>query len=167
MKDDSGFNGFADQWQANARLAWDTVFMRPTRGIPTCGLNDMQWSHLEELSGNPPGSYPKDPVRVYREFQLKAGCCFIDQWIPDNPLSMMDQGFVADTARGATTGAEAIVRDGMVINSPEAAVAHMEQYLFPQWKQWKRDLEANADAEVQKRIAGEVEVQRLFGLSML
>ena len=68
-----GFNAFAGQWQANARLALDTIAMRPTRGIPTFGLNDMQWSHLETLSGTPPGSYPKEPVRVYIEFSLKAG----------------------------------------------------------------------------------------------
>lgn len=167
MNSTTGFNAFADKWKANARLALDTIALRPTRGIPTWILNDMQWSHLDEFSGNPPGSYEKDPVRVYREFHLKAGCCFIDQWIPENPLSMKDQGYTAETERGATTGAAEVIRDGMVIDSPEAAVAHMEKFLFPQWEQWRRDLEANADAEVRQRIAGEVEVQRLFGLNML
>ena len=107
-----GFSEFEDKWQANARLALDTIAMRPTQGIPSWVLNDMQWSHLETLSGNPPGSYEKDPVRVYREFQLKIGTCFIDQWIPDNPLSMKDQGYESNTQRGATTGAEEIILDG-------------------------------------------------------
>lgn len=47
---------FEDKWQDNARLALDTIAMRPTQGIPTWVLNDMQWSHIETLSGNPPGS---------------------------------------------------------------------------------------------------------------
>lgn len=59
------------------------------------------------------GSYEKEPVRIYREFQLKAGACFIDQWIPENPLSMKDRGYDEDTARTATTGAEEIIRDDM------------------------------------------------------
>jgi hypothetical protein len=163
----SGFDVFEGHWQAHAQLALDTIARRPVRGIPTWILNDMQWSHLETLSGNPPGSYEKEPVRVYREFSLAAGVCYIDQWIPDNPLSMRDQGYDGDTARGATTGAEEIVRDGRVIDSPEAAVEHMEQVLFPQWEQWRRDLEATADERVRQLIAAEVEVQNLFGMNML
>lgn len=73
MSKTQSYAPFEDQWQANARLALDTIAMRPTRGIPCWFLNDMQWSHLETLSGNAPGSYPKEPFRVYREFQLKAG----------------------------------------------------------------------------------------------
>ena len=162
-----GFSAFADCWQANARLALDTIAMRPTRGIPTWILNDLQWSHIEGLSGNPPGSYEKDPVRVYREFQLASGVCFIDQWLATNPLSMRDQGYGEDTVRSATTGAEKIIRDGMLIDSPEAVVEHMEKFMFPSSEQRKRDLEANAAEEVRKRIAGEVERQQLFGMNML
>ena len=163
---DIDFNDYADKWQTNALLALDTIAMRPVRGIPTCTLNDMQWSHLDIFSGNPPGSYEKDPVRVYREFSLKTGVCFIDQWIPENPLSMRDQGY-EDTTRGATTGAEEIFCDGMRIDSPEAAVEHMEKYLFPQWEQWRKNLIANVDEEVRGRIAGEVKVQNFFGMNML
>ena len=167
MDKTTGFAEFEDKWQANARLALDTFALRPTQGIPLSSMNVMQWSHLETLSGNPPGSYAKEPVRVYREFQLKVGACFIDQWIPDNPLSMKDQGYDDKAQRGATTGAEEIVRDGMLIDSPEATVAHMEKVLFPQWEQWRRDLEVNADEQVRNLIATEIEVQNLFGLNML
>ena len=167
MAAEIGFTAFADRWQANARQALDTIAMRPTRGIPTCCINDMQWSHLETLSGNPPGSYPKEPVRIYREFSLKSGVCFIDQWIPENPLSMKDQGYESDAVRGATTGAAEIIRDGMTIDSPESAVEHMETVLFPQWEQWRRDLDANADERVRELIAAEVAVQKLFGMHML
>ncbi|MCE9613936.1 MAG: hypothetical protein K8T26_06635 [Lentisphaerae bacterium] len=161
------FLPFADRWQANARLALDTMAMHPTRGIPTWMLNDMQWEHLETLSGHPAGSYERDPVTVYRDFQLKAGTCYIDQWIPKNPLTMKGQGYGADTQRGATTGADAIVRDGRVIDSPEAVVEHMETVIFPAWARWRDELEANADDEVRRRIAGEVAVQARFGMNML
>ncbi len=162
-----GFQDFEAAWQDRARLALDTIAMRPTRGIPTWMLNAMTWSHLEALSGNPPGSYPKEPIRVYLEFQRAAGVCFIDQWIPNNPLSMRDQGYESDMPRTATTGAGVIVVDGMTIDSPEAVVEHMESRLFPQWEQWGRHLARDADAHVERLIAGEVEVQQLFGMNML
>jgi hypothetical protein len=165
--DSIGFQAFAGRWQANAQLALDTIAMRPTRGIPSWVLNDMQWSHLETLSGNPPGSYAREPVRVYREFSLACGVCFIDQWIPENPLSMKAQGFDADAPRGAAGGAREIVCDGMAIDSPEAAVEHMEKILFPRWQRWQHDLEANGQEHVRKRIAAEVQVQELFGPNML
>jgi len=162
----TAYHAYEGRWQKNAQLALDTIAMRPTCGIPSWVINDMQWSHLDDLSGTPPGSYEKDPVRVYREFQLAAGCCFIDQWIPDNPLSIRAQGY-EDGGGGATTGAHEIVCDGIVIDSPEAVVEHMEKFMFPGLLNWKRDLEANPDADVSKRIAGEVEVQDLFGMNML
>jgi hypothetical protein len=162
-----GYREFEGHWQENAQLALDTIALRPTRGIPAWIINDMQWSHLETLSGNPPGSYEKEPVRVYREFSLKSGVCFIDQWIPENPLSMRDQGYGEGAARGATTGAHEIVRDGMVIDSPEAAVEHIEKHVFPDLLKWKGALEADPDGEVAKRIADEVKVQQLFGPNML
>ena len=112
---------FADWWEDNARLALDTVAFRPTKGIPTWAFQTMQWSQLEALSGNPPGSYAKEPVRVYLEFMQECGVCFLDQWIPENPLSMTDQGYDDDAPRGATRGAEEIICDGMRIDSPEAA----------------------------------------------
>ena len=162
------YDAFAGRWEANAQLALDTIAMRPTNGLAIggFGINDMQWSHLDEISGNPLGSYEKDPVRVYREFQLTAGVCFIDQWIPENPLSIRASGYEGGGG-GATTGAQRIVRDGMTIDSPEALVEHMEKYAFPGLVQWKRDLEANAEADVAARIAREVAVQDAFGLNML
>lgn len=166
MDDKIGFKGFSDLWQANAKLALDTISMQETRGIPAWLLNDMQWSHIETLSGNPPGSYARDPVKVYLDFQLKAGACFIDQWIPENPLTMKDQGY--DTKeRGATTGAEEIIRDGMLIDSPEALVEHLEKYVFPRLEAERQTLELNADAHVSELIAGELDVQKLFGMNML
>ena len=160
------YNVFDDQWEENARMALDCIAMRPASGIPTWMLNDMQWSHLDELSGNLPGGYEQDPVHVYRDFQLAAGVCFIDQWIPNNPLTMRDRGY-ENKDRGATTGAHDIICDGMLIDSPEAAVEHMETFLFPQWENWGHELETNIENEIRRRIAGEIEVQQLFGTNML
>ncbi|NLL84509.1 MAG: hypothetical protein GX230_09775 [Lentisphaerae bacterium] len=159
MREQTPYDG---SWGANAQLALDTINMRPTRGIPTSSGNCMQWSHIETLSGNPPGSYPDNPEQVYLDYRLRTGTCYIDQWIPKNPLSMKDRGFTSDTNREATTGAETIVRDGLVIDSPKAAVEHMEKFVFPHYLRWKKELQANIEAEVAKRIAAEVTVQELF-----
>ena len=163
----NSFQEFADKWQTNAQLAWDTIAMKPTRGIPTGIVHLMQQAQLEELSGNPPGSYPQEPVRVYREFMLKTGVCFIDQWIPENPLEMTDHGYAADMQRHATGGAEEIVCDGIRIDSPEAVVAHIEQYRIPDWQRSTQALKNDPAAFVRKLIDQEVGVQRLFGMNML
>ena len=162
-----GYQEFSDLWQVNAQLAWDTIALKPTHGIPTSGFQTMQWSQLEELSGNAPGSYPKDPVRVYRDFMLQSGVCLIDQWIPQNPLTIKDQGYATDTKRGATSGAEDIVCDGIPIDSPEAVVAHMEHHLFPSWQRRAQELEKDEDGWIRKLISQEVAVQQLFGTNLL
>ena len=167
MATDAGYQQFAGRWEENAQLALDTIAMKPVTGIPTWMFATMQWSQLEEFSGNPPGSYPLDPVRVYRDFQLKSGAYFIDQWIPENPLTMTDQGFGETTERSATTGAKEIIRDGLRIDSPEAAVEHMERFLFPQWQQQARELEQDPDGHVRRLIAGETDTQRLLGMNLL
>ncbi|MCL1870659.1 MAG: hypothetical protein FWF90_09645 [Promicromonosporaceae bacterium] len=56
----------------------------------------------------------------------------MDQQLWDNPLSMRQDGYGPETARGATTGAAEIVLDGMRIGSPEAVAAHIEAHLLPQ-----------------------------------
>lgn len=167
MSKSMGYEALYENFKENARLALDTIAMRPTKGIPTWMINDMQWSHLEFFSGNRKGSYEKDPVRVYLEFQLKSGVCFIDQWIPENPLSMRDQGYTANTEHGATTGAENIIVDGITIDSPEAVLQHMEKYLFPSWEKSRQDLEQDTEEKIIALIEKEVKVQKLFGMNML
>ncbi len=114
----------------NARLALDTILQRPTRAIPTWVIHIMGHSIIERLAGAPPGGYRKDPTRVYLAMQRAVGACMIDQFIPDNPLSMDDHGFEGKE-KGATTGAERIVLDSMEIDSPEAVVEHLERFEFP------------------------------------
>jgi len=108
-----GFQQFEGAWGPNAQLAWDTLALRPTKGIPSTLLFVMDWALLEEMSGHPQGAYREKPEDVYRDFQLACGTCQIDQWIPRNPLTMTDQGFESSTERGPTTGAEGIILDGM------------------------------------------------------
>ena len=161
------YRQFDGQWGENARLAWDAIEGKATRGIPSWLLNVMEWSALEALAGAPAGRYPAHPVAVYLAFQQRIGTSIVDQWIPENPLSIRSHGYEEPAARGATTGAARIERDGLVIDSPEAAVEHMERFLFPQLAAQCRDFDAAADDRVARLIEKEVRVQQLFGASML
>ena len=125
------FDGILDD---SAQLALDTILQRPVQGIPTYCLFLMEHSHIERLAGVEPGSYQRDPEAVYLACMQSAGVCLIDQYIPTNPLTMGDRGFEG-AERGATTGAERIVRDGIVIDTPEAVVSHLEQVVFPRLQQ--------------------------------
>jgi hypothetical protein len=165
--EETGKQNPAGQWGENAQLALDTINCEAVTGIPTWMINVMEWSQLEYLSGYPPGSYPKNPVGVYSEFLRKAGICFVDQWIPENPLTMTAQGFDQETVRSATTGLSQINLDGMVIDSPEAVVTHMEQVLFPRWSQFRIELEKTGESAVAKRIAREAAIQKLLGNDIL
>jgi hypothetical protein len=118
------------QWGERAQLALDTVHQKQTKGIPTGGLFLMEHEHIERLAGVEPGEYLKRPEEVYLAMQHAAGACLIDQFIPLNPLTMAAHGY-EDAQHGATTGAEEIICDGMVIDSPEAVVEHMERFVFP------------------------------------
>jgi len=129
----------------SARLGWDTILQKPTRGIPSWLIHIMEHSQIERLAGAKPGDYERDPENTYIAFQRAIGTCMLDQYIPDNPLTMGDQGFEG-TEKGATTGAEEIVLDGLRISSPEAVVGHLEQVAFPQ---------------IQKAIATFDEAQRI------
>ncbi|MDF1515491.1 MAG: uroporphyrinogen decarboxylase family protein [Anaerolineae bacterium] len=158
---------FSDLWQTNARLALDSIAMRPTQGIPTWMINVMEWSHLETFSGHPPGSYQNEPVKVYLDFMRATGISYIDQWIPENPLTMAADGYQSGTARSATTGAKHVRVDGKIIDSPESVVDHMETVLFPRWSHWRTTLDAHADVEIKQRIQAEVEIQKQFGTDMV
>jgi hypothetical protein len=114
-----------------AQLAYDTLLQKPTGGIPTWLLNPMEWRMIDRLAGVPEGTYQQDPVATYRQMQVKIGCCMVDQWIPENPLSMGAAGYESDRPRSATTGAEEIVRDDIRIDSPEAVARHLEEIVFP------------------------------------
>lgn len=148
-----------------AQLALDAILGRPTDGIPTWIFHPMEHKYIERVAGTEPGSYVARPEEVYLACQHAAGVCMIDQFIPTNPLSMGSSGYESGTERGATTGAEQIIHDGVVIDSPEAAVEHMEKFVIPGWR--KNIAEFDADARVKQIIDGEREIQRQFGPDIL
>ena len=115
----------------NVRLAMDTISQKPTKGVPSWLIHVMEHAVIEELAEVNPGDYAKTPHQVYLAMQHKAGTCMIDQFIPENPLTMQQSGYESDTEKKATTGAEEIIVDDMLIDSPEAVVEHMEKYTFP------------------------------------
>ncbi len=147
-----------------AQLALDTILQRPTTGIPNWVVHLMQHDHLERLAGAQPGDYRRNPEPVYLAAQRVIGACLIDQYIPDNPLTMGDRGFEG-TAHGATTGAAEIVCDGMVIDSPEAVVAHLERFVFPALQRAQEAFDE--ERRVQEILDHERAVQERLGPTIL
>lgn len=157
--------------QENAILALDTINQKPTKGIPSWPIHPMEHRIIDRLAGVPEKTYKRRPVETYLGMQKNIGTCMIDQWIPDNPLSMGDRGYESETNRTATTGQEQIVLDGMVIDSPEAVVAHLEQEVFPQlrqdietWSQAAGDMKKNRCRQI---ILAEETTQLLLGPDIL
>ncbi|MFC1526265.1 uroporphyrinogen decarboxylase family protein [Candidatus Latescibacterota bacterium] len=148
----------------SAQLALDTVHQRPVRGIPSWLIHVMEHEHIERLAGAEPGAYRRDPHGTYLAFQKAVGTCLLDQWIPDNPLSMGSHGYEG-TARKATTGLQRIVINDVVIDSPEAVVAHLEGHAFPALE--RQVAEIDEDALVAGIVSREREVQTLLGPDIL
>jgi len=116
----------------NALLALDAIHQKTTKGIPSWLIFAMEHRIIDRLAGVPEGTYKMKPIETYLGMQKKSETCMLDQWIPANPLGMGAHGYEPGTQKTATTGQEQIVRDGMVIDSPDAVVAHLEQKVFPQ-----------------------------------
>ncbi len=150
-----------------AQLALDTINLRPTRGIPAWMLHHMQHSHIERIAGAEPGAYKRDPHGVYLAAQRAQGTCFLDQYLATNPLEMDDSGVTECSSMRdtATTGAEYAVVDGMVIDSPEAVVEHLERVVFPRLREQIAGFDE--DRRVQEIIAGESEMQQKLGPGIL
>ncbi len=154
------------QWQqtfnldaAAAGLALDTLLGKRTKGIPSWLIHPMEHAVIERLAGYPPGAYQAAPAVVYLAMQNAAGTCFLDQWIPDNPLSMGNKGFEG-ARRVATTGADEIVLDGMAIVSPEDVIEHMERFVFPGLR--RALIEFNEEERVQNILENERAVQAVL-----
>jgi hypothetical protein len=148
----------------NAQLGLDTILQKPTRGIPSWLIHPMEHAHIERIAGAQPGDYKKNPEKVYLACQRAIGTCLLDQFIPDNPLSMGDRGYEG-AGKGATTGAEKVICDGVVIDSPEAVVEHMERVAFPAI----RSAIAGFDEEtrVKQILEGEAALQERLGPEIL
>jgi hypothetical protein len=159
-------------WQAlgegplseNVQLAWDTIMQEPTQGIPSWLLHPMEHAHIERLAGAQPGEYARDPERVYLAMQRAVGTCLLDQFIPDNPLTMGAHGY-ENPERGATTGAEELMLDGTRIESPESVVEHLERFEFPRLR--RMIAEFDEESWVDGIIQSEAEIQRKLGPTIL
>ncbi|NQT20915.1 MAG: hypothetical protein HQ592_14505, partial [Planctomycetes bacterium] len=88
-------------------------------------------------------------------------------YIPDNPLSMASTGYEGGTARGATTGLDEVVLDGIVIDSPEAVVEHMERIVFPPLREAIASCDTDNTEGIAKFIEGHRAVQKKFGPDIL
>jgi hypothetical protein len=159
--------GGQGDWDDGARLALDALAMKPTRGIPQWMIHLMEIPELEYFAGRAPGDDRRDVEGVYLGFQRRLGACLVDQDIPDNPLSMNSDGCDPHTGRGATTGAEMIVVDGMRIDGPEDVVAHLEQFEFPRLKQAIASDGPDEPARVAALIERERSIQQRFGPSIV
>ncbi|HUT73953.1 MAG TPA: hypothetical protein VM221_03845 [Armatimonadota bacterium] len=148
-----------------AQLALDTIVGEPRKGIPTWQFQAMEWRMIDRLAGAAEGSYEQEPAPTYRRMLDNGGVCLLDQWIPENPLTMGRHGFEGGAPRAATTGAQEIIVDGMRIDSPEAVVEHLERYAFPALQQAMGDFDQ--DARVQQILAQEAAIQQVLGPSIL
>ena len=117
------------QYGENARLANDTILRKKDRRVPNWLWHSMQHDQIEYFADVKPGEYEKNPEEVYLKFQRNIGTCLLDQYIPLNPLKMGSKGFKDGHQRGATTGLKDIYVDGMLIDSPEAVVEHMDKHV--------------------------------------
>jgi hypothetical protein len=150
-----------------AQLALDTILQRPTEGIPSKTLFLMQHAHIERLAGAQRGDYRRDPVRIYLAMQRAVGTCLVDQWIPENPLTMGDAGYEPNSDRRgtATTGAQEIWVDGLCIDSPEAVVDHLKRYDFPRIQSAISTFDE--ESRVREILAQERAVQATLGPGIL
>ena len=148
-----------------ARLALDTIHRRPVRGIPNWFLNVMEHEHIERLAGAQPGDYRRRPEETYHAMQVALGTCLMDQYIPDNPLSMGAHGFEGGAGHSATTGAETITLDGITIDGPEAVVEHLERFVFNRLSDAITDFDE--DTRVAEILDREASLQERIGPTML
>jgi len=147
-----------------AELARAAIEGTATRGVPSWLIHPMEHAMIERLADAAPGDYRKDPERVYLAMQNNVGTCMIDQFIPDNPLTIGNHGYEG-ADKGATTGAERIVIDGVEIDSPEAVCEHMERFAFPSIR--KAIAGFDEDDRVREVLEQEALVQKRIGPAIL
>lgn len=161
-----GYQQFEGKWGRRAMLATRTLALEDCHQIASSVIHVMDMPFMEQITGHAAGNYKKDPHKVYLAFQELSGACYIAQYIPENPLTMGPRGYESDVVKGATTGAEEVVCDGITIDSPEAVVEHMEKFVFPRLKREIAEFNGD-DAFVDKLIASEVAQQARQGLNIL
>jgi hypothetical protein len=145
-------------------MALDTILQKPVKGIPSCKLHIMEHAYIEKIAGTPSGSYRADPEATYITYLKRLGACMVDQYIPLNPLTMGSHGFEKG-AQSATTGIKDIVLDNIRIDSPEAAIQHMEQVYFPRLQKDIREF--NEKQRIDQILNEESTIQEKLGPTIL
>ncbi len=158
-------NSEQSEMAETAQMALDTILGKPTKGIPSWLIHSMEHRIIDRLADVPEGTYRKKPETTYLQMQRKIGTCLLDQYIPENPLSMGDIGYDDNTKRGATTGAEEIIMDGIRIDSPEAVIEHTEKFRFPALRKTIREFDENK--LVNEIIEDERQIQKTLGSTIL
>jgi hypothetical protein len=161
------YKDYASSWGERARLALDVIEGKATRGIPVWLVHVMDIPFMEEMTGHAPGDFERDPDEVYLAFEKLAGVCYIDQYIPDNPLTMGAAGFDEHASRTMATGAGIVELDGIRIDSPEGVVEHLERVVFPRRERSMATFNPDDPAVIEQLIAQECAVQRKFGFNLL
>ena len=136
--------------------AIDTIELKETKGIPTFWCNIMQHEYIERIAGAAAGDYVKKPEEVYIACQKAIGVNILDQFIPENPLTIGNHGY-ENKELTATTGAELMVLDGICIDSPEAVVDHMETIEFPKIKRAIANF--NVEKTAKEILDSEIEIK--------
>ncbi len=150
-------------WMDGAQLALDTIHRRAVRGTPSWLIHVMDHEHIERLAGASAGDYRRDPHATYLAFQQNVGTCLLDQWIPENPLTMGRAGFEGE--QRATTGLSRVVVDGIHIDSPEAVVEHLEGVVSPDLRQQAAHFDEAA--RCREILAQEQQTQAVLGTGIL
>ncbi len=148
----------------NARLALDTINREPTDGIPAWLLNVMEHAHIGRLAGLSDDAYMREPEATYLAMQRALGVSLMDQYLWDNPLTMGDKGYEGREL-GATTGGGPPVLDGIVIDSPEAVVEHLERVVFPSLVRAEHAFDE--EARCHEIMSTEIALQERVGPTML
>ena len=142
----------------------DAIDLNPHKGHPIRAVNIMQHEYIERIADSAPGSYKKNPHNVYMQCQRNMGVCVLDQYLAENPLTMGNKGYeIKELA--ATTGLKEIYVDGMLIDSPEAVIEHMEKYAFPEYS--KRISSFDEEVRIREILNQEYERQQSIGISIL
>ena len=150
----------------SAQLAYDAILGNPTTGIPIWLINPMEHRMIDRIAGLPEGSYRRDPEPTYRRMMRNAGCILVDQYIPENPLTMGDAGYEHETQPlVAGVGGGEIWVDGMRIDSPDAVADHIERFHIPYLQSLMREFDESA--RTQAVIADECGEQQRMGSDFL
>lgn len=147
------------------KLAIDTIEKKRTKGIPSFLVHIMDIPLIEELAQLPSGTYEKEPEKTYLKYVWNIGINCLDQFIPENPLTMTQKGFDEKTKKGPTTGLKNFVLDGILIDTPEAVVMHMEKFLIPSLK--KAINEFDEENTIQTILNQEHYIQKKLGETVL